>query len=255
MAERAGDLEGFGDNADAVLGLEKRSRYKSGGIQSELDRQKRALEESRKAIVGSSDRLPRAQNSGAYDDVRRRIRELVKGGYTQEDATRIAREEEKAGTLPARRRSDHDYLGDSVENLMAASVKPTGSGSSKGRRRKKPVSIDKDRLYDEILQDENSPAAVRLAAQAMQRMSQRSGMGPPLKGREPRIHIQFRMEPSDVTELYEMTGEAPGGFVERMVPVLRRIREGEGDDAMAAIRELLAATDGIDLGGPATACA
>jgi hypothetical protein len=72
-------------------------------------------------------------NRGAYAGFDKRIRVLQGEGYSQVDATRIAIEEAKTEAAAEPKPKAPDYLGDSINNLMAGPKIEGGGGSRSSR--------------------------------------------------------------------------------------------------------------------------
>lgn len=89
-----------------------------------------------------------------------------------------------------------------------------------------------------------SPAERRRLEQAL-KQGPATGVGRPLDGNERKMLVAGKMEPSIVGEIHDLTQRDVLAFAEEMVPVLKRIRDGNDAEAIAAVKELLEAANAL----------
>ncbi len=117
----------FTDDSSAALGLshsataQKEAYLKEIGVKNEADLQR---------VI--------ARNDGAAADLAKRMQPFLAAGYGTIDAIEMAEQEVSADT-PQERPYRDTYLGESVEDLMRASVEP-GHGGSRSHGRGKPTT-------------------------------------------------------------------------------------------------------------------
>lgn len=162
MHDEIDDIE-WTDDSSASLGLSHSVHYAGGLPRTEegLAREEKQRLRDEMERQGVKDiAMLEASNKGAHAGLDARIRELQATGLCTLDATTQATEEMREGRIEApapdpKRAADRDYLGAPVEELMRAPVDVSGGGSSKGRTRSQPVSVDKNSAYDSALADDS----------------------------------------------------------------------------------------------------
>jgi len=249
----------FMDDSSAAMGIGHHATRVDGFEWNERQNRKEKARLEREGIAYGPASLEKGiSNRGAYADDARCIAD-VRAEYPDMslvDATKIGRERAEAARLSgvvvkSAKDRDREYLGDTIENL----AKYEGEISHSGGRHKKPkppanadtVAARRERNYEGMIADESGPLsekqrAERAIAQNAARLEGACGSGRPLKGSEPRMRTQARLEPHVVYELNDMTGKNTGELLEEMHALLSMAKSGVERMAIAKkLEELIIA--------------
>ena len=166
---------------------------------------------------------------------------FVLGGFN-DPAAQIPAPQEDASRVQGIQ--DEDPSPEDVENedaraailarMMRGDVVVTGGGSkSRSRRDKGALSKPTVQQLYERLNAAPAKTEIERAKKMLERNRKRKlgRPGRPVKGNEPRMHIQFRAEPADVVETHNATGKNSQELYDEIVRLIRMAKNGR--DAVA----------------------
>lgn len=227
------------DDPSKALGLSHRARARV------LDEASSGDAIARPGGLREWDIAQRAAIIAAQDAAREsEVRRLVAQGVPLADArTIVAREPivpSNAGAYDdaPKRRSD---LGASIEELMRADVGTHGGSRSRSRRRTAKPRPDTSRRYDDALAGSLSEEERARLAEAVIAAREPQTVGRPLRGTQPRMRVQGRVEPATALAAHELAGKSVVELGEAMVAVLTHCRTGDLPAVTSVLAGLLSA--------------